>query len=84
MCQEEAGLLRACLPASLEHQTRGQKAACVCMHACGFMHLHVGARSLAGCMCAFWASHIAQSVNHLPEMQKPWVRSVSREDPLEK
>ena len=48
------------------------------------MHLHVGARSLAGCMCAFWTSHIAQSVNHLPQMQKPWVRSLSREDPLEK
>ena len=60
MCQEEAGLVLACLLASLEHQTRGQKAARVSSSACVCTHLRVGARSLAGCMCAFRASLIAQ------------------------
>ena len=31
-----------------------------------------------------WASLIAQFVNHLPAMQETWVRSLGREDPLEK
>ena len=35
-------------------------------------------------MCFIWASLIAQLVKNLPVMQETWVRSLSREDPLEK
>ena len=31
-----------------------------------------------------WASLVAQTVNHLPVVQETWVRSLGREDPLEK
>ena len=31
-----------------------------------------------------WASLVAQTVKHLPTMQETWVRSLNREDPLEK
>ena len=31
-----------------------------------------------------WASLVAQMVQNLPGMQETWVRSLSREDPLEK
>ena len=31
-----------------------------------------------------WASLVAQLVKNLPAMQENWVRSLSREDPLEK
>ena len=31
-----------------------------------------------------WASLVAQTVKNLPVMQETWVRSLSREDPLEK
>ena len=31
-----------------------------------------------------WASLVAQMVKNLPGMQETWVRSLSREDPLEK
>ena len=30
------------------------------------------------------ASLVAQMVNHLPTMQETWLRSLGREDPLEK
>ena len=32
----------------------------------------------------FWASLVAQLVKNLPAMWETWVRSLSREDPLEK
>ena len=32
----------------------------------------------------FWASLVAQRLKRLPAMQKTWVRSLGREDPLEK
>ena len=31
-----------------------------------------------------WASFVAQMVKNLPAMQETWVRSLGREDPLEK
>ena len=31
-----------------------------------------------------WASPLAQLVKHLPAVQETWVRSLGREDPLEK
>ena len=31
-----------------------------------------------------WASLVAQMVKHLPVMRETWVRSLGREDPLEK
>ena len=31
-----------------------------------------------------WASLVAQMVKNLPVMQETWVRSLGREDPLEK
>ena len=31
-----------------------------------------------------WASLVAQRVKRLPAMQETWVRSLGREDPLEK
>ena len=31
-----------------------------------------------------WASLAAQAVKHLPAIQETWVRSLGREDPLEK
>ena len=31
-----------------------------------------------------WASLVAQMVKHLPAMRETWVRSLRREDPLEK
>ena len=31
-----------------------------------------------------WASFVAQMVKNLPEIQETWVRSLGREDPLEK
>ena len=31
-----------------------------------------------------WASLVAQKVKNLPAMQETWVRSLGREDPLEK
>ena len=31
-----------------------------------------------------WASLVAQMVKHLPAMQETWVRSLGRENPLEK
>ena len=31
-----------------------------------------------------WASLVAQTVKHLPAMLETWVRSLGREDPLEK
>ena len=33
---------------------------------------------------SFWASLIAQLVNHLPAMQETWVRFLGQEDPLKK
>ena len=38
------------------------------------------------CCTAFplWASLVAQRLKHLPAMQETWVRSLDREDPLEK
>ena len=33
---------------------------------------------------SLWASLVAQMVKHLPAMQVTWVRSLGREDPLEK
>ena len=36
-------------------------------------------------MCVYiWASLVAQTVKHLPAMWETWVRSLGREDPLEK
>ena len=32
----------------------------------------------------FWASLVAQRLKRLPAMQETWVRSLGREDPLEK
>ena len=32
----------------------------------------------------FWASLVAQMVKRLPAMRETWVRSLGREDPLEK
>ena len=31
-----------------------------------------------------WASQVAQRLKHLPATQETWVRSLGREDPLEK
>ena len=31
-----------------------------------------------------WASQVTQTVKHLPTVQEIWVRSLGREDPLEK
>ena len=31
-----------------------------------------------------WASLVAQRLKHLPTMRETWVRSLGREDPLEK
>ena len=31
-----------------------------------------------------WASLVAQRLKHLPAMRETWVRSLGREDPLEK
>ena len=31
-----------------------------------------------------WASQVAQRLKHLPAMRETWVRSLGREDPLEK
>ena len=36
------------------------------------------------CYGPFLASLVAQTVKHLPAMQEIWVRSLGREDPLEK
>ena len=33
---------------------------------------------------SFWASQVAQRLKHLPAMRETWVRSLGREDPLEK
>ena len=36
-------------------------------------------------VCVYiWASLVAQTVKHLPAMWETWVRSLGREDPLEK
>ena len=35
-------------------------------------------------LCIKWASLVAQTVKNLPEVQKIWVRSLGREEPLEK
>ena len=35
-------------------------------------------------LCIKWAPLVAQTVKNLPAMQKIWVRSLGREDPLEK
>ena len=35
-------------------------------------------------VCFFGASLVAQTVKHLPTMRETWVRSLGREDPLEK
>ena len=35
-------------------------------------------------MCPFGASLVAQTVKSLPATQETWVRSLGREDPLEK
>ena len=37
-----------------------------------------------GYLSSFWASLVAQMVKNLPATQKTWVRSLGREDPLEK
>ena len=36
------------------------------------------------CCGLLWASPVAQSVKNLPAVQETWVRSLGREDPLEK
>ena len=35
-------------------------------------------------LCYYWDSLIAQLVKNLPAVQETWVRSLGREDPLEK
>ena len=35
-------------------------------------------------MRSFWASLVAQRLEHLPTMQEIWVRSLGRKDPLGK
>ena len=35
-------------------------------------------------MAHYWASLVAQRLKRLPPMQETWVRSLGREDPLEK
>ena len=35
-------------------------------------------------LCIKWASLVAQTVKNLPAVQKIWVRSLGREEPLEK
>ena len=35
-------------------------------------------------LCIKWAPLVAKMVKNLPAMQKIWVRSLGREDPLEK
>ena len=39
---------------------------------------------LAYCLRAIWASLVAQTVRNLPTTEETWVRSLGREDPLEK
>ena len=39
---------------------------------------------IAGESAFTWASLVVQRVKHLPAMQKTWVQSLGREDPLEK
>ena len=36
------------------------------------------------CICAWWASLVAQLVKNLPAMRETWVRSLGWEDPLAK
>ena len=36
------------------------------------------------CCGLLWASPVAQSVKNLPAVQETWVRSLGRQDPLEK
>ena len=35
-------------------------------------------------LCLLWASLVAQKVKNLPAMWETWVRSLGREDPLDK
>ena len=40
--------------------------------------------SIYGALYFCWASLMAQTVKNLPAMQETWVRSLGREEPLEK
>ena len=52
------------------------------LHAPFTPDLHIQLSTVIG--LAIWVSPIAQSVKNLPAMQETWVRSLGREDPLEK
>ena len=56
---------------------------CMCMYACACVYLYVG---ICLCMLVVYAyvyTHM-QMVKCLPAMRKTWVRSLGREDPVEK
>ena len=49
------------------------------------MHLiHLAFQTLKFSVAYLRASLMAQTVKHLPAMRETWVRSLGREDPLEK
>ena len=49
---------------------------CMCVNICIFVYACI--------YICIWASLVAQRLKHLPGMQETWVRSLDREDPLEK
>ena len=50
----------------------------------GRLGLKKSAYNILSTRDSFWASLVAQRLKHLPAMQETWVRSMGREDPLEK
>ena len=48
------------------------------------MCVQEGSRRKSHIIITTWASPLAQLVKHLPAVQETWVRSLGREDPLEK
>ena len=48
------------------------------------LELQTRENRFSACIHGSWASLVTQAVNHLPEREETWVRSLGREDPLEK
>ena len=55
-----------------------------CISVCAFMHVYICLYYACLYLFIYWASLISQSVKHLPAVQGTRVRSLGREDPLEK
>ena len=55
---------------------------CICV--CAFMNVSICLYYACFYLSICWASVIAQAVKNLSAVQETWVRSLSREDPLEK